>query len=143
MGVLQIKIIHLPIYVLNHGKSTGCSGDVVEIGSYVRGYHAYQKWHPVQGDVLLLAREPTNATDKVVVAVIKNGDIVGHVPYNLAPTLSQFLKKDFNKAVAEVTGDRVNRGAGYGLEVPCIYRLCGPKIYLDKVREVLSDLHTN
>ena len=117
---------------------------VVEISSYVRGNHAYQeKWHPLQGDVLQLAREPTNATDKLAVAVIKNGDVVGHVPYNLAPTLSQFLKRDFNKAMAEVTGDRVNRGARYGLEVPCIYRLYGPSAYLDKVTEVLRDLHAN
>ena len=119
------------------------AADVIEIHSYVRGYHAYQdKWLPVKGDVLLLAREPTNATDKLAVAVIKSGDVVGHVPYNLAPTLSQFLRRDFNKAVATVTGDRVNRRAGYGLEVPCIYRLYGPKAYLDKVREVLRDLHT-
>ena len=45
---------------------------VVEISSYVRGYHAYQeKWHPLQGDVLQLAREPTNATEKLAIAVIK------------------------------------------------------------------------
>ena len=79
---------------------------VVEISSYVRSYHAYQeKWHPLQGDVLQLAQEPTNATDKLAIAVIKNGDVVGHVPYNLAPTISQLLKRDFNKAMAEVTGD--------------------------------------
>ena len=79
------------------------AADVIEIRSYVRGYHAYQdKWLPVQGDVLLLARELTNATDKLAVAVIKSGDVVGHVPYNLAPTLSQFLRRDFNKAVATV-----------------------------------------
>ena len=33
-----------------------------------------------------------------------------------------------NKAFAEVTGGKVNRG-GYGLEVPCVYRLYGPKVY--------------
>lgn len=117
---------------------------VVEIRSYVRGYHAYQeKWNPMQGDVLQLVREPTNATDKLAVAIIKNGDVVGHVPYNLAPTLSQFLKRDFNKAMAEVTGERVNRGAGYGLEVPCIYRLYGHSTYLERLAEVLRDLHAN
>ena len=34
-----------------------------------------------------------------------------------------FLRRDINKGFAEVTGDKVNRGAGYGLEVPCTYRL--------------------
>ena len=37
-----------------------------------------------------------------------------------------------DKAVAEVIGDCVNRGAGYGLEMPYIYRLYGSKAYLHK-----------
>ena len=76
-----------------------------------------------------MAREPSNATDKLAVAVMKNGDVVGHVPYNLAPALSQEAS---NKAVVEVTGDRVNRGSGYGLDVPCIYRVYGLKLTLTK-----------
>ena len=55
--------------------------------------------------------------------IFKDGAVVGHVPYNIAPLLSQFLRRDTNKAVAEVRGQMVNRGAGYGLEVPCVYRL--------------------
>ena len=38
--------------------------------------------------------------------------------YNLAPIISLFLKRDFNKALV---GEKVNRGAGYGLEIPCEY----------------------
>ena len=35
----------------------------------------------------------------------------------------------------------VNRGAGYGLEVPCVYRLCGPMIvYVDKMKELVESL---
>ena len=34
-----------------------------------------------------------------------------------------------NKAFAEITGAKVNNGASYGLEVPCVYRLYGPNIY--------------
>jgi hypothetical protein len=30
----------------------------------------------------------------------------------------------------EVTGQKINRGAGYGLKVPCVYRLYGPKVYV-------------
>ena len=36
------------------------------------------------------------------------------------PILSQFLRREFNKGSCEVTGDMVNRGAGYGLEIPCV-----------------------
>ena len=104
-----------------------------QIQSFIRGYHAYKdKWTPSNGEILALRREPNNVVDSLAVAVTKSGEIVGHVPYNIAPLLSKFLKRDVNKAVAEVTGDRVNRGAGYGLEIPCVYKLYGPKAYIDR-----------
>ena len=98
---------------------------IVEIESYVRGHHVYQDdWTPFHREVLQLKREPDNSVDKNAVAVVKNdGSVVGHVPYNLAPTFSNFLKRDFNKATVEITGNKVNRGAGYGLELPCKYCL--------------------
>ena len=43
---------------------------------------------------------------------------------------------------AEVTAEKVNRGAGYGLEIPFVYRLYGPKIYIDKMRELVKSLKT-
>ena len=54
-----------------------------EFDSYIRGYHVYQVvWTPVVGEMLLLKREPTNAMDVSAVAVCKENDIVGHVPFN-------------------------------------------------------------
>ena len=47
--------------------------------------------------------------------------LVGHVPYNLAPIISLFLKRDVNKALVGEKVNIVNRGAGYGLEIPCEY----------------------
>ena len=41
-----------------------------------------------------------------------------------------FDKRHINKALAEVTGEKVNWRAGYGLEIPCVYRLYGPKAYV-------------
>ena len=114
---------------------------VLEIPSYVRGYHAYKdNWNPVVGKTLVLRREPTNMVDKHAVAVVKDSVVVGHIPYNLAPRVGQFLRRDENKAFAEVTGEVVNRGAGYGQEVPCIYRLYGPKIYVDKMEELVDGM---
>lgn len=89
---------------------------------------------------LLLRREPDNVKDHLAVAVIKDGDIIGHVPFNLSRTVSQFLRRQCNSAFAEVTGDYVNRGAGYGLEVPCIYRFFGPEPYIQKLQEILKCL---
>ena len=72
--------------------------ELLEIHSYVRGYHAYMDvWNPVQGLTLLLKREPTNDRDKNAVAVLLEDRIVGHVPHNLAHYFSQFLRRDFNK----------------------------------------------
>ena len=48
-------------------------------------------------------------------AIYKDDIVVVHVPYNMAPSLSQFLRRDINKAFAEVMGEKVNRGVGYGL----------------------------
>ena len=41
-----------------------------------------------------------------------------------------------------MTGGKVNRGGGYGLEVPCVYRLYGPKVYIEKMRELVNSLRT-
>ena len=67
------------------------------------------------GQVLRLKREPDNCKDKYAVAIVLEDCVVGHVPYNLAKCVSQFLSRDANKGFARVTGSKVNRGAGYGL----------------------------
>lgn len=116
---------------------------VIEFESYVRGYHAYmESWTPVAGQALILKREPANSHDVHAVAVYYENHMVGHIPYNLAPKVSAFLRREVNKGFAEVTGEKVNRGAGYGLEVPCTYRLYGPKIYVDKMKEFVDCLRS-
>ena len=82
------------------------------------------------GEMLLLRHEPDNIKDKSAVAVMKETDIVGHVPYNISSMLSHFLRRECNKSFVQVTGNCVNRGAGYGMEVPCTpctYILYGPQ----------------
>ena len=78
--------------------------------------------------------------DRKAVAIMKKGRVVGHVPYNLSTIVSQFLQRDINKAFARITGEKVNRGAGYGLETPCAYQFFGPKPYVDKLRDVVNSL---
>ena len=112
---------------------SGSGQDVLEIHSYVRACSDF--WTPTIGKVLLVKPEPTNKKDSNAVAVFKEDMIVGHVPRNLSPRLFQFLRRDINKAFAEVTGQKVNRGAGYGLEIPCTYRLYGPPAYVNLLKE--------
>ena len=78
---------------------------------------------PVVGEVLVLLRERENTHDSNTVAILRTGGtVVGHVPYNLAPIFSLFLARQSNKGTVEITGEKVNVGAGYSLEMPCIYR---------------------
>ena len=58
-----------------------------------------------------LKSEPTNCQDSKAVAILKENVTVGHVPQNIAPRLFHFLRRDVNKAFAEVTGHKVNRGS--------------------------------
>ena len=42
-------------------------------------------WNPVQDEILRLIPEPANSVDRNAVAVMKEGQVVGHVSFNLAP----------------------------------------------------------
>ena len=79
------------------------------------------------GRGLALNKEALNCKDGHVVAVMRNRTIVGHVPRNIYIYISTlflyFLSRSCNKAAVEVTGEKLNRGAGYRLETPCIYCL--------------------
>jgi len=71
--------------------------------------------NPILDEKLPLKREPKNDKNEYAVAVVKNSHIVGHVPGTLSQTLFYFLARPCNKGIAEITGNRINRGAGYGL----------------------------
>ena len=118
------------------------SFDSVEFNSFIRGYHTYKDiWEPFVGETLLLKREPTDVKDRSAVAVMKETEVVGHVPCNMSSTLSMFLQQDCNKGFTEVTGNCVNRGAGYGMEVPCsLYRLYGPTVYIQRLQQIIQSL---
>ena len=115
--------------------------EILEIPSYVRGFHAYKDtWEPRIGEQLLLKREH-NCRDANAVAVFKE-DVVGHVPVRFAPVFSAFLAREFNKGFCEIVGGPVNRGGGYGMEIPCVYKLYGAKKYIERL-EALLDLPNN
>jgi len=98
------------------------------------------KWEYEVSKVLPLRREPENEVDDNTVAIIKDREVVGHVPFNLTRPISQFLYRDVNVGFVEVTGENVNRGAGYGVKLPCKYRLYGPAAYIMKLEELITCL---
>ena len=71
------------------------------------------KWEPFIGEILPLKREPSIPDDRFAMAIKRRGDVVGHIPFTLAPIASTFLKRGVNKGLVEVTGVKVNHGAGY------------------------------
>lgn len=52
-------------------------------------------------------------------------EIIGHVPKLMAIWLTKFLKRAANSGKAVIKGKRVNRGGGYGLEIPCEFHFTG------------------
>ena len=117
--------------------STESSETFIQIESFVRGYHAI--WNPVIGEELQLKREPENTRDGYAVAVVKpDSCVVGHLPRLLSPIIFHFLARSCNKGVVEITGNKVNRGAGYGLEIPCVFHFYGPSKYLERLQKLLK-----
>ena len=91
------------------------------------------------GEVLLLHREPTNVKDNLAVCILKSELVVGHVTASLSVLFANFLARNCNKATVEVTGAKVNRGGGYGLKIPCIYRLYGPTAYVARLEKIINE----
>ena len=79
--------------------------------------------------------EPTNRHDIHTVAIYRDAKIVGHVPYNLTPRMSAFFMRE-NKAF-EKSQEPKTTGE---LEVPCIYSLYGPNVYVDKMKALVESL---
>ena len=67
---------------------------------------------------------------KNAVAIIRSDSwkketIVVNVPQNISKTCSIFLKIPNTSIEMQVVGKRLNRGGGYSLEIPVIYRFYG------------------
>ena len=97
-----------------------------EFDSFIRGYHVYQRiWTSVVGETYSCTREPGNEQDSKAVAVMYEDGVVGHSPLAISKCISLFLNLPGSFLETKVTGKRINRGGGYGLEVPCKYRISG------------------
>ena len=82
-------------------------------------------WNPVDGEVLVCMRETDNPYDNYAVSVIRNSYVVCYVPMGLGKTFSNFLSLPESTMLCIVTGKRLNRGAGLGLEIPVMYQARG------------------
>ena len=130
-------------------------GAVLQVNSFIRGYHEYlDVWLPNMDDEYHLKREPGNKMDPNDVAIVRpvprgrsreefapkpnhqnelgdDSQVLGHVPKLMAIWLTKFLKRATNNGKTVVKGKRLNRGGGYGLEVPCEYHFMGDKMSIE------------
>lgn len=105
----------------------------MDIPSVIRGHHISKRsWSPTVGELLEVAREPSNPYDRNAVAVLKEDRVVGHVPRELCRSICTFITGG-GSVVCEVTG---SRRYGKGLEVPCLYKLRGTAKAIAKLRHV-------
>ena len=100
---------------------------------FVRGYHAYvDSWDPKVGNENLeLVPKEDNEHDDFAAAIKFEDRVVGHVLKNLSKIMNRFTKIPSCSLRCKVTGKRVSRGAGYGLEIPVVYELIGPEKAFD------------
>ena len=122
---------------------------VLKHNSYARGYHAYMDiWKPLIGDdSLRCKREDDDVHDENAVAVIHSNHIGpcvdGHVPFLYSSTFKKFLSLPNRTTRALVTGKRINRGAGYGLEIPAEYVFYGNEEAFQWVKKNLDNIDVN
>ena len=99
-------------------------------------------WEYEVGELLQLRRKVDNEIDAYAVAVLQEDHVSSCIScaIQFAKPISLFLRREFNEGRVKVTGEKINQGAEYGLELPCIYWLYGPKLYADKLKDLIEAL---
>ena len=69
--------------------------------------------------------------------MISSFTVVCHVPRSFCRYFSQYLLIRGSTVLCEVTGKRVNRRAGYGLEISCRYTINGNKLAVRWLSELI------
>ena len=109
------------------------------VSSIVRGYHIYKdSWDASIGEELSCQREAENYTDPFAVAVMKDDNIVGHVPRKISTVCSLFLRRG-GLIVCRVTGRRRHsQDLPQGdVEILCMLVFQGDFKYVDKAKKLL------
>ena len=105
-------------------------------------------WTPIIGDDNLLCKqERDNKHDENAIPVLKcNGSgprIVGHVPFCYSSLFMKFLSLPYHCIKVCVEGKRVNRGVGYGLEIPAEYTFVGNEKVIEWLKKAIAKVDRN
>ena len=64
------------------------------LNSVVRGHHIYKDiWTPMIGEELVCRWEVGNIYDLHTVAILRGGDLIGHVPCTILTPCNVFIRK--------------------------------------------------
>ena len=119
-------------------RTNVCIPYVFESQSYVTGHHVYNDiWTPTSGEKLSTATEPEKHHDKYAVKVLKENEVVGHVPREISKCCTSAVLCG-GTIKWEITGKRQNK-RGNGLDVPCKYILKGPLHMISNVEMIIKD----
>ena len=112
----------------------------VEIPCCVRGYHVYKViWAAAIGEEVECRREPTNFHDRYAVAVIKDGNTIGHLPRKLSKICSLFLKRGGYIRCHVIGSRRYSADLPQGgLEIPCTLLFKGQSKEIYKLKQCLK-----
>ena len=108
-----------------------------EKNSCVHGFHIYMSiWDAVIGEELLYQRDTGNERDRYAVAIMKDGTIIGHLPWKISWPCSLFLRRG-NSITCCVMGHRryssdLPQG---GLEIPSVLMFEGEIKEITKINK--------
>ena len=96
-------------------RTNVCISYVFEFQSHVTGHHVYKDiWTPTLGEKLSTTAEPKNHNDKYVVKVLKDNEVVGHVPSDISKYCTSAILCG-RTVKCEIAGKRQNK-RGMGLK---------------------------
>ena len=125
---------------LSRSMATSTTMATFEKDGYVCVYHVYGRvWDAVIGEHLTCRRKPTNESDRYAVAVLKDGNVIGHLPRKVSQVCSLFLRRG-GTISCEVTGTRrysADLPQG-GLEIPCKLLFTSKAREVDKVQTLFK-----
>lgn len=95
----------------------------------IRGYHIYNEiWTAIVGEELICQREPTNPSDRYAVAVMRSGQIIGHLPRKVSRACSIFIRRGGSITCVVTGGRRYSSDLPQGgLEIPCKVKFTAKK----------------
>ena len=67
--------------------------ELIVFANCVCEYHMYGEiWIAAEGEMLICSREMRNREGPLAVAVLRNGYVVGHIPWSMSHVCSLFLQ---------------------------------------------------